>query len=204
VTVLPACGWLVTGDRVREIARWWSATAVPHNPDASGSRMWLAVAGELLAADALTAPERSLELADVICSASSRPLTWPQAILDRYPGCVVAAAPARDGGYLVAARADRPGTVIYFFQNEPRLRVAAARPGPATLVRAAFIHSWLAAGWLPAGLDQSHLATIASDDGGTARPVTRIQVAFYCEVCEFPDSPMRREIAPASGASMAE
>jgi hypothetical protein len=203
VTVLPACGWLVTGERAREIARWWSATAVPHNPERSGTHMRLAVADEFLAADARTAPERSLELADVICSASARRLTWPRAILDRYPGCAVAAAPARDGGYLVAAR-DRPGTVVYLLQNGPGLRVAAARSGLGALVRATFVHSWLAAGWPSAALDQTYLATSVSDGSGTLRPVTRVQVAFCYEVSGFPGSPRRREIASASGASTAE
>ena len=205
MTDLPTCGWLVTGERVREIARWWSATAVAHNPDASGSRMWLAVTSELLAADVLTAPEKSLEVADVICSASSRPLTWPQAILDRYPGCAVAAAPARDGGYLVAARADdRPGTVVHLLQNGPGLRVVATTTGLGALVCATFVHSWLAAGWPLAALDQTHLTTIVSDDSGTLRPLTRVQAAFCYEVSEVPGSARRREIASASGASMAE
>jgi len=160
----------------------------------------LAVAGELLAADALTAPARSLQVADVIYSASPRPLTWPHAILERYPGCAVVAVPARDGGYAVAAR----GSLIYFPQNGLWLRVAVDEPGFGALVHAAFVHSWLAAGWPLAVLDQAHLAGKVSGYSGTTRPVTRVKVALCYEVCETPGSPRRRAIPSVSGASMAE
>jgi hypothetical protein len=164
----------------------------------------LAVAGELLAADALTAPDRSLQVADVIYSASPRPLTWPHAILDRYPGCAVVAVPARDGGYAVAARAGRPGSLIYFPQNGRWLHVAVDEPGFGALVHATFVHSWLAAGWPLAALDQAYLAAIVSDDSRTTRPVTRVKVALYYEVSRTPGSPRRRAIPSASGASTAE
>jgi len=124
-------------------------------------RTWLAVAGELLAAEATTAPDRSLQLADVIYSAASRPLTWPHAILHRYPGCAVAAVPVRDGGYAVAVRADNPGSLVHFLPNGLWLRVPAEEPGFGAIVCATLVHSWLAAGCPLAALDQAHLATIA-------------------------------------------
>jgi hypothetical protein len=134
--------WLTAGGR--EIVRWRSSTAVA-GARLAGAR--LAVAGELAAADALSAAPEWLEVADIICAGRTRPLSWLTGILDSYPGCAVAAAPARGGRYTVATRGDRPFILHLLTPNDPGLRVPPDPRGSGALACAVFVHGWLAAGW---------------------------------------------------------
>jgi hypothetical protein len=87
----------------------------------------------------MTGDPAARKLADVICCDNAQALTG---ILERYPGCAVATAPAADDEILAVTRVWRAFSVSY------RARDA---PGSGALVCAIFVHAWLAAGWpLPA------------------------------------------------------
>lgn len=146
---------------------------------------WLAVTGDLVAAEATTARPGSLEVADVIWRHSgSRPLAWLAETLNHYPGCAVAAS-----GQLTASRA---GHILVFDQNEP---------GFNPLVCAVFVHSWLAAGWPLWALDPSRLVVVS----GILSSVTHLSFyMFYTGSPPGSSSPSRRRSSPASGASMLE
>jgi hypothetical protein len=142
----------------------------------------IAVAGELLAADVVTAPGRSLQLADVIYSRNSRPLNWLYTILDRYPGCAVVAAGSRDGGYLVAARAGH---------WRVRLGAGTDEPGLGALLSGAFVHTWLAAGCVKAPRDRVGLGRVDGRVNGQSRgqllallawPIHRPQRVGECQM----------------------
>jgi hypothetical protein len=152
------------------------------------------VSGELVVANAMTAPDRWLRLADAIYSATPRPLAWLHAVLASCPGCAVVAAGARDGECTVVTR-------TAFHQNKLRLRVAVTPAGSGALVCAIFVHAWLTAGWPPAAIDRARLVAVGWESGLMAGPVTRVRVALYCELS---GSSSRSEISSASGASMAE
>jgi hypothetical protein len=171
---------LVAGNPAAAIARWRS----PGRARPAGSR--LAVAGDLMAANADTAAEGVLEVADVIWSGRCQPPLW----LDRYPGCAVAAAPAPGGGYLVAARGQ---------QDKRGLRVrVAGDPGSGALLCATFMHAWLAAGWPPDAMDPACLEAVMPWAATTAPSVS---VPF---VLSYKGSFSRRWMSSASGAPMPE
>jgi hypothetical protein len=147
--------WLTAGDRT--IAQWRTAGEA-RQQDAC---VRLAVSGDLMTADAMTATAAVLEVADVIWSSRAQPPNWLRQILDRYPGCAVAAARGR-GCYLVAGR---------FQQNKCRLRVPVSPSASAAVVCAIFVHAWLAAGWPLAALDPARLELLAGLGPATAAPI---------------------------------
>jgi hypothetical protein len=138
----------------------------------------LAVAGDLVAVNAGCRGSR--QLADVIWrdGDSGQPAAWLAGVLDRYPGCAVAAIRVTDGGCLVATRAGYP----LFFHNERRLN---------TLVCATFVHGWLAAGWPLAAFDPPRLETVAEPFACTT---ATIPFAMYYEDEPAPSSASRRRI----------
>ena len=123
--------------------------------------MRLAVSGDVMAADAVTAAAATLEVADVIWSGRAQPLSWLRQILDRYPGCAVAAARGH-GCYLIAGR---------FQQNKRWLRVPVSPSASGAVVCAIFVHAWLAAGWPAAALDPARLELLGGLDTATAAPI---------------------------------
>jgi hypothetical protein len=216
--------WLTAGGRA--IVRWRSPTAAP------GAR--LAVAGEVAAADALSAGPEWLAVADVICSGRTQPVSWLSGILDGYPGCAVVAAPAPGGGYAVAARAHRPFTIGLLTPNELGLRVQPDPRRSDALACAVFVHGWLAAGWPLVALKPARLEAGAgwpyAARALTVGPAAPISFAMYyaepvsgvepvpgvvgtgsgSELGPGPESDpgarsaSRRLTSPASGASMPE
>lgn len=161
----------------------------------------LAVSGDLIAADQMTADAGSLEIADVIYRcATSAPSAWLADTLDRYPGCSAAAIPAAGGRCLVASRASPPVTVSFLTPNERAFHV---------LVAAIFVHGWLCAGWPLAWLDPPWLE-VAGTPRLSAR-TTIVPIPFRLLYDDRPvslassgnpSSPSRRRMESASGASM--
>jgi hypothetical protein len=129
--------WLTAGEHASEIACWRSSAA--GHPHAAATRK-LAVCGDLVAMNADGAG--LLEIADVIYCRGG-PAVRLSAILDRYPGCAVAAM-GTASGHLVAPRAAPPLSFPLLAHDDPRL---------GTLICAMFVHSWLAARWPLAALD---------------------------------------------------
>ena len=167
----PGAVWLVAGEHAAEIARWRPSAAARSGTE-WGPPARLAVSGDLVAADAMTASPESLEVADVIYFRSepgcAQPLTWLAGTLDSCPGCAVAAIWTGAGTCLVATRAWRPMTVSYFVPNEHGLRAAPTEPASAALACAMFVHGWLAANWPLTALNPARLVAVTE-----WRPPTR-------------------------------
>jgi hypothetical protein len=145
---------LVLGKPAAAVVRWRSPV-----------RAWPAdlkqvVAGDFVAADAMTADLALQEVADIICSRQVQPPQWLTETLDRFPGCAVTAAPAPDDSYLVAARGSRQLRLSYCQQNKQGLRVHTSDTGCAAFVCAMFVHAWLAAGWSLDAMDPPCLEAI--------------------------------------------
>jgi hypothetical protein len=159
---------LVAGDLASAIVCWRS-------PAARGlAELKRAVAGDLVAADVTIADSALLELADVICSPDARPLSWLTGTLDRFPGCAVAAAPARGGGYLAVTRGRCPLRLSYDEQNKQGLRVDSS----ASFLCAVFVHAWLAAGWPLEDMDPPCLEAVLP---WTATPIPAVRVPFVLD-----------------------
>jgi hypothetical protein len=211
-----ATAWLIAGEHADEIARWQPSAAARPGPG-PGSRARLAVSGDLVAADAMTAGPGSLEVADVICGRSepgcAPPLTWLAGTMGSYPGCAVAAVWTGEGRCLVATRAGRPFTVSYFVPNGPGLRAARNVPVSGALACAMFVHGWLAARWPLTALDPARLVAVTEwrlpARTMTAGRSTPIPFVLYYEgrapapgSMPDPSSLSRHRMSSASGASM--
>ncbi|HXL87624.1 MAG TPA: hypothetical protein VN969_01350 [Streptosporangiaceae bacterium] len=153
--------YLVAGEPVCSVVRWRSSAAASRPGRAA------AVSGDVVAADATTGGPASLKVADVICCDSVGALTG---ILERYPGCAVATAPATDGEILAVTRAWCPLSVSY------RARDA---PGSGALVCAIFVHAWLAAGWPLSALRPARL-TAVTRWAATLTPPAPVPFLLYC------------------------
>jgi hypothetical protein len=147
---MPAC--LVAGEPVRAVICWRPSTA------ACRPGMRPVVSGEVVAADAMTSGPVALKVADVICCDNVQALTG---ILERYPGCAVATAPAPDGGIITVTRAYRPLTV--------------SDRGSGALACAIFVHAWLAAGRSLPALQPARLERVTP---GAATLVPSVPVPF--------------------------
>lgn len=101
------------------------------------------VAGELLVAEPGDTDPAILEIADVICGTPGRgrgrAAAWLAHVLDRYPGCAVAAIADGPGWCLVGMRAFPALPVTVHITAD-----CAARVVP--VLCASFIYGWLAAG----------------------------------------------------------
>lgn len=199
--MIPGNAWLEAGEPPAETARWRSPAAGFQKSTAR-----LAVSGDLVAADAAVA-SASLEVADVICSGRSEPVSWLTGTLERYPGCAVIAVPAAGSGYLLATRKCRPLTVACQLDDKPGLGVRDA-PGSGALVCAMFVHAWLAAGWPLTALNPASLESVRSFEVATATPVP---FALYYESSSAaagpvsgPSSVSRRWTSSVSGAPILE
>jgi hypothetical protein len=158
---MPATGaYLVVGGPVRSVL-CWRPSAMARRPG-----LWPAVSGHIVAADAMTGTPASLKLADVICCDKVQALSG---ILERYPGCAVATAPAAGGGILAVTRACPPFTISY----------RDTAPGSGVLGCGIFVHAWLAAGWPLPAFQPARLNAVTPE---AATPVPRVPVPFvlYC------------------------
>jgi hypothetical protein len=176
---MPAQALLTAGDPARVIARWRSCAAVV--------TARLGVSGDVVALDA--DGSGPLDVADVIYC-RERPAPWLSEILDRYPGCAVAATGV-DRGCLVACR-----TIAISFFNPITWNELGFYP----LICALFVHGWRTAGWPLAALDPrglvvtaEHVDSVRAAVGNSATP---IQFALYYE--------SRCRISSASGAPTSE
>jgi hypothetical protein len=145
-----------------------------------------AVAGDLVAADAVTAGLARLEVADIICSRHVQPPRWLTGTLDRFPGCAVTAAPAPGDGYLVGCRVPGRGRpplrLSYYQQNKQGLRVDTSDTGCAAFVCAMFVHAWLAAGWPLDAMDPPCLEAVLP---WTAKTIPAVPVPFVLDYRSF-------------------
>jgi hypothetical protein len=115
----------------------------------------------------MTGDPAARKVADIMCCDNVQALTG---ILERYPGCAVATAPAADGEILAVTRVGRPLTVSY------RARDA---PGSGALVCAIFVHAWLAAGWPLPALRPAQL-TAVTPWAATLIPPAPVPFVLYC------------------------
>jgi len=158
---MPTDACLVAGGPVCAVVCW--------RPSAAAGRpgMRPAVSGDIVAADAMTGSPASLKVADVICYGNVQALTR---ILERYPGCAVATAPASGDGILAVTRACRPLTVSYHARDSA---------GPGALVCAIFVHAWLVAGWPLPALQPARLEAVTSR-AATLVPSVPVPFVLYC------------------------
>lgn len=196
-----SCARLVVGAHDSADSVRWQSSATP-SPETCRK---LAASGCLIAADETAGDAGSLEIADVIYRrerlAGARSSAWLARILDRCPGCSVAAVPQAGRRYVVAARAGRP--VIFSFAGTNG-------HGLNALVGAIFVHGWLCAGWPVDDLYPPRLhaaGTLRIPIGSATVPVSFRM--FYEDLPEpaSPDGPSsasRRLISPVSGASISE
>ncbi len=170
---------LMAGDPVREIARWRSSAGVVAAE--------LSVSGDVVALDADGSGR--LDVADVIYC-RERPASWLSGILNRYPGCAVAAVGA-DRGCLVACR-----TITFSFLNP----ITTNELGFYPLICAMFVYGWRTAGWPLAALDPHGLVVtiehLDSVRAATATPAMPIPFLLCYE--------SRCRISPASGDPISE
>jgi hypothetical protein len=153
----PRRAWLVAGGGDGGVVgRWRSAAAARRGPTVPGPGAKLAVGGDLTAAEATISDTAKLEVADVIYRRSgpegTPPPTWLAGVLDRYPGCAVAAMSGGPGWYLTAPRVSRSLVIGLLMPNDY---------GFNALVGAMFVYGWLAASWPLAPLERSRLEAIA-------------------------------------------
>lgn len=199
--VIPGKAWLMTGEPAAETVRWRSPGAGRQT-----CIVRVAVSGDLVAADAVTT-SGLLEVADVICSDRSEPMSWLTASLDRFPGCAVAATPAA-GGYLLATRACRPLILPCLLPNEPWRLARAGDSGSGAVACAMFVYAWLAAGWPLGALNPARLEMVTPCRVVDATPMS------FCLYYEgppatagppsAPSSASLRLISSASGAAIPE
>jgi hypothetical protein len=157
------------------------------SPTGQASRR-VAISGDLIAADAETATDPALEVADVICSARFQ----PSAILERYPGCAVAVGQLPGGAYEAATHGCRPVTLS-----------CPTRDGPGccgALACGIFVHAWLAAGWPLGAIDPPCLLATTP---WQATPMLGLPVRFVLYY-EGSSSSSRRWMSSACGAPLAE
>jgi len=170
---------LTAGDPARVIARWRSTAAVV--------TARLSVSGDVVALDA--DGSGPLDVADVIYC-RERPAHWLSEVLDRYPGCAVAATGV-DRGCLVTCR-----TITFSFFNP----ITTNELGFFPLICAMFVHGWRTAGWPLRALDPHGLVVTADHVDAvravTANPAMPIPFALYYE--------SRCRISSASGAPISE
>lgn len=162
----PGTAWLTAGEHASEIARWQSSAA--SRPHASATRK-LAIRGDIVAMDADSAG--LLGIADVIYRRGG-PAERLSKILDRYPGCAVAAT-GTASGHLVVPRTAPPLSFPLPVRDGPRL---------STLICAMFVHSWLAAGWPLAALNPAGLEVTGHShrlQAMLADPAAPIPVSLY-------------------------
>jgi hypothetical protein len=151
---------LVAGDPVRSVV-YWRPSAAANRP-----RRRPVVSGDVVAANAVTASPASLMLADVICCGNVAALSG---ILDRYPGCAVATAPAPGDGVRIVTRTCRPLTVS----------CRGTAPGSGALACAIFVHAWLAAGQPLPALRPARLEAVAPY-AATLIPPVPVPFVLYC------------------------
>ena len=170
---------LTAGDPAREIARWRSR--------ASLVTAKLAISGDLVAMDA--DGSGPLDVADVIYC-RERPASWLSRILDRYPGCAVAAVGA-DRSCLVACR-----TVTFSFFNPLTTNELGLYP----LICAMFVYGWRAAGWPLGALDSHGLVVTAEHLDSVRRLMANSVTPTPFRICYE----SRCRISSASGAPTSE
>jgi hypothetical protein len=191
--VIPRRAWLVAGEPAAEIVRWQSSAGERRN-----GAVRQAVSGDLRVADAGLAAV-SLEVADVVYSGRGEPMSWLAGVLDRYPGCAVAAFPAADGGCLFATRGCRLPHFLCLLDDAPA----------SAALCAMFVHAWLAAGWPLTALNPAALAPVVAQSA--VATAAQVSFALYYEGPQAaadpvsgPSSASRRRMSSLSGAPIPE
>lgn len=149
----PARAWLTAG-RISPApaAVSWPARDADR-PVAHWACGRLAVAGDLIAADAAAGEPGRPEIADVIFRSGvpscAVPAAWLDETLIRYPGCAVAAVGLNGGECMVKVRSACQAFVLSVLGE--------SADSHRDLACAAFVYGWLAAGWSLAALSPSQL-----------------------------------------------
>jgi hypothetical protein len=158
VVAWPAQAWLTAG-RISPapVAVSWPARDA-HRPVTRRACGKLAVAGDLIAADAAAGEPGRPEIADVIFRSGvpscAVPAAWLDETLIRYPGCAVAAVGLGGGECMVAVRGACQAFVLSV--------LAESGDSYRDLACAAFVYGWLAAGWPLAALSSFRLEVASS------------------------------------------